>query len=281
MQKEPIYLVADGFSGISASVFGLPEGFYWERTLPTNVLEVVTTELNYVEKFPQAKVYGWIAEPSEIFPHVYRYAAEHFNKFEKIYTYEKSLLAISDKFRYVPIGSCFISENDRALYLKSKLLSMVSSLKRMTINHSLRIEILLKLHQQNKADLFGKGFNPLDSKVDGLREYMFSVAVENQISEFYFTEKILDCFLTGTIPLYFGCPSIDRFFDPDGIIKFSSLGELMSIVEWLNPDIYASKARAIETNFHLAKRYATPDNFLYNDLRFNNKTLDRFGKPIF
>ena len=33
---------------------------------------------------------------------------------------------------------------------------------------------------------------------------MFSVCIENDVYDTYFTEKILDCFATGTIPIYKG-----------------------------------------------------------------------------
>ena len=35
------------------------------------------------------------------------------------------------------------------------------------------------------------------NKADTLVPYMFSVAIENSKLEAYFTEKLLDCFLTG------------------------------------------------------------------------------------
>jgi hypothetical protein len=124
-------------------------------------------------------------------------------------------------------------------------------------------------------------FNAIENKCTGMAEYMFSIAIENQTSEFYFTEKIIDCFVTGTIPLYFGCPEIDRFFNPEGIIKFETMEELMSLINDLTPEIYFNKMSAVKENYLIAQRYATPDNLLYEDLRFDNKVLDRFGSMIF
>jgi len=34
----------------------------------------------------------------------------------------------------------------------------------------------------------------------------------------YFTEKILDCFRTRTVPIYWGCTNIREHFEADGII---------------------------------------------------------------
>ena len=38
----------------------------------------------------------------------------------------------------------------------------------------------------------------------------------------YFTEKLLDCFLTRTVPVYWGCPDIYEYFDLDGIIHVNN-----------------------------------------------------------
>ena len=55
----------------------------------------------------------------------------------------------------------------------------------------------------------GRGDMELKEKEDGLCDYMFSVAIEN--SNQYFSEKLLDCFLTGTIPIYYATPSDDKW----------------------------------------------------------------------
>jgi hypothetical protein len=46
---------------------------------------------------------------------------------------------------------------------------------------------------------------------------MFGVAIENVSHRGWFTEKILDCFLLKTIPIYWGCSNIEDYFNPKGI----------------------------------------------------------------
>jgi len=53
----------------------------------------------------------------------------------------------------------------------------------------------------------------LENKKDGLEKYEFSIAIENCVERDYFSEKITDCFLTNTTPIYYGCPDIKRFFN--------------------------------------------------------------------
>ncbi len=47
-----------------------------------------------------------------------------------------------------------------------------------------------------------------DDKIDVISKYKFSLAFENMSSEGYVTEKIIDCFVAGVIPIYWGAPDI-------------------------------------------------------------------------
>ena len=61
----------------------------------------------------------------------------------------------------------------------------------------------------------------------------------------FFTDKIIDCFLTGTIPIYHGCQDISDYFDIEGIIIFNEnldLSDLNTTVSWcfnLEYDIFS------------------------------------------
>ena len=43
------------------------------------------------------------------------------------------------------------------------------------------------------------------AKAAALRPVMFHIAIENVSQRSYFSEKLLDCFLTRTVPVYWGC----------------------------------------------------------------------------
>jgi hypothetical protein len=95
---------------------------------------------------------------------------------------------------------------------------------------------------------------------------MFSIVVENTIKDYYFTEKLIDCFRTGTIPIYWGCPSIGDFFDLNGIIIFNSIEELNDIIHNLNEELYNSKLNSVIINFNKSKDYLLPDDIIYKKL---------------
>ena len=100
---------------------------------------------------------------------------------------------------------------------KSKTLSVISSDQTWLPGHKIRYAFINKLigHFKDKLDVFGRGFNPVEDKFDALSDYKYSIAIENSVIPGYFTEKITDCYLTHTMPLYYGCPDIDQYFDID------------------------------------------------------------------
>ena len=85
---------------------------------------------------------------------------------------------------------------------------------------------------------------------------MFSIAIENGNYETYFTEKLLDCFATGTIPVYLGAPDIGEYFNKDGIIDLTDEFDV-------SEEIYYSKMDAIKDNLERAKEMEVLEDYLY------------------
>jgi hypothetical protein len=96
-----------------------------------------------------------------------------------------------------------------------------------------------------------------DSKLDLFTEFQFSITIENSRQENYFTEKLLDCLLTKTIPIYYGCPNIGEFFNTRGWILLETTDETEAIAKLntLTPDWYAEYSDVIEHNFKQAQLY--------------------------
>jgi len=263
--KNKLYIEDYSFSHApSSSWYNEPTNFEWCRSIDDDVKEIVTTNLFSVDKYPEKKVYGWLIEPPEYVSSSYNFAKENYDKFEKIFTYDKELLNISEKFEFLPIGGCWIEEKDRFLHEKNKLVCTITSDKKSLSGHRYRHEIL---NVVNGIDLYGHGFKSIDKKIDVLKDYMFCVVVENQKMDFLFTEKLIDCFITGTIPIYWGCPSIGDFFNLDGILTFNNTEEFKEIIENLSTDLYHSKIESIKENFELCKNYLVSDNHVYNKIK--------------
>ena len=97
--------------------------------------------------------------------------------------------------------------------------------------------------------------------------YRYSVVIENQTSEFYFSEKILDCFAAETIPIYLGATQIDKFFNPEGIIKITveDCNHIEEVLQKCTPEEYEKRLPAVIENFQRVQEYIkfTPFDRIY------------------
>lgn len=204
--------------------------------------------------------YGWLVESKEVIPgivtsHIKENYKLYFTKFKYIFTHNKELLELDDRFKFCHGQGSLIKEIK--LYPKSKLVSYITSNKNFTKMHKKRIEYAKTFC--DKLDLYGRGFNEIENKEIGLCDYMFSIAIENGIYETDFTEKILDCFATGTVPIYLGAPNIGEYFNEDGIIMLTENFKISDLSE----DLYYSKMDAIVDNLERVKNYEIPEDFIY------------------
>lgn len=98
------------------------------------------------------------------------------------------------------------------------------------------------------------GFIPNDDKLS-LFDCQFSIAVESSRENSYFTEKLIDCLLTKTVPVYWGCPNIEEFFDKRGILHFKNYEEYLKIVNSITETTYQKMKPYVEANYKKAKEY--------------------------
>jgi hypothetical protein len=206
---------------------------------------------------------GWVLDLE-----AYKTAYALKDKFDYIFTYNPELLKLDpDKFKFNAADTICIDTNSMVIGDKSKLLSMTYSTKQHLPGHKLRHMIAKDvLPKTNKnIDLFGTGTGKkLEMKSEALNDYRFSIEVENSFLPNYFTEKLLDCFATGTIPIYWGCPNVNDYFNTDGIIQFENVEDLANILSSLDEEAYNSKKKAIEENYHTAMdKYLEPDDNIY------------------
>ena len=61
--------------------------------------------------------------------------------------------------------------------------------------------------------------------------------------------------MTGSLPIYWGCPSIGDFFNTDGMLCFEDINELPAILTGCTDEYYESKLDAMKENFILAQKY--------------------------
>lgn len=212
-----------------------------------------------------------LLESSAIIPHQIKWVGDNHNLFKNIYTHNSSLLSSCKNARFIPGGGIWIGGEfgggEMKIYDKTKLCSFVSSDKTMCDIHKLRLECYkFSRYKYKFIDHFGTASGHFIKAVDYLRDYKFSIIFENYIDDLYFTEKILNCFATGTIPIYMGARDIDSIFDGRGIIAFSSPMELFSIIsDLMNDDFYYSRFEAVKNNFDVCKTYECVEDYIYDN----------------
>jgi hypothetical protein len=106
---------------------------------------------------------------------------------------------------------------------KTEDVSVICSNKAMIGGHRRRMRFVERLLELNPMPRFGRGFRPLPDKWEGLAPFRYSVAIENSRHDHYWTEKIADCFLAGTVPIYWGAPNIADYFPREAMIVLDTL----------------------------------------------------------
>lgn len=200
------------------------------------------------------KVVAFLVEPRAIKADSYVNVERYMRYFDIVLTYDQYLLEkYPRKCRFVhPIGSKFLYTP--GLHEKSKLCSIIFSANRSTEGHILRHLVFDKY--KNYFDGYKGPDTPrAHDKGPWQNDFCFSVVIENSRQPHYFTEKLTECMLSGTVPIYWGCPTVDQFFDMKGIIVFDSLKDLKPILENLSFEDYKKRLPAIKRNYELAKKY--------------------------
>lgn len=210
---------------------------------------------------------AWILESPDLFSDIYEQIArpEIYSRFDYILTHKKELVGIDDRFIFCPFGGCWIRPEAQKIYPKSSLVSIIASGKTDLEGHKLRHEVIDQ-YKDSLSAVLGRGYKEFDDKVDGLKAYRYSITIENCREDYWFTEKLIDCFMTGTVPIYWGCPGIGKFFDTDGMITFKDSSELPGILSKLSEEDYIKRLPAIKRNFETAKSYTVTEDYIFNEI---------------
>jgi hypothetical protein len=251
----------------------IPKNFQWDRSGEHQDITFFTDRnlsdsynINDKSKINIASIF----EPPVINPNPYHYITEHYDDFDVVLTYNKDLLNLNQKFQFCPHAGCWIEEKNQKIYKKKQNLSVIFSNKTRTDGHKLRHDVINKF-KSNIDFIAGNGYQKIKSKLDALKNFRYQIIVENCQLDYYFTEKLIDCFITGTIPIYWGCPSIGKFFDLDGMYCFNNLDELETILNNISEQDYNDRIEYVKKNFEIAKEYTVVENWIFDNIIKENK----------
>ena len=246
--------------------------FFWDRYnygLDTHFYgpEVMTGTLGK----PAVK-YGMLTESRTIVPKDYE--VFHRNRglekdFRYIFTYDDRILNEIENARFYPVAAgIWNSEMREGRYReKDRDLSILSSDKVMCALHRFRLELARLCKREGLADTFGRfdGGGYVEKVDETLNRYRFSMIIENDVSDYYFSERLTSCFAAQTVPVYLGARRIGEFFNTDGMILLGSadLEEAESLIAECTRERYEAMLPAVLDNYERVKEYVNMQDYLY------------------
>ncbi len=165
---------------------------------------------------------------------------------------------------------------------KQDRVSIVASATTITEVHRLRFKFAQTVKDRlgSKADFYGRGFAPFGDKLEVLSPYKYHIALENLSVPNYWTEKILDAFLTDCHPFYFGCPNIEDYFPKTALTKIDihKPEEAADLIEQaISDNLWAkTKGARLESKERALRKYNLP--FFVANYLSNQKTPPREGR---
>lgn len=232
---------------------GLPEfsgiTVFTDRYARSTIVDAVKSKLKIL----------WLLEPPVIRPELYQNLEQVENKFDYILTYDENLLTRGSKYLKYVVGQSRVSDEEARLHKKSKTVSLIASNKSLSIGHRFRHDIAQSIPN---LDLWGSAYKKFESKLDPLKDYMFTIAIMNCKMNNFFTEVLVDPLRLGTIPIFWGCPNVGDYFDARGIITFDTKDELKDILNSLTIERYELLRPYAENNLKLANNYLSTDDNL-------------------
>ena len=197
-----------------------------------------------------------LLEPKSMLRDAYEFVEANAGSFAYIFTHDSSLLDFSQS-RMLNWGDVWLTTDSP----KTKGISIITSPKNWCPLHNARIWLCDCFQDNPKVDVFrGDWNNPMVKTIDAkdyLEEYKYSIIIENDLDDWWYTEKILNCFSTKTVPIYVGASKIGELFNANGIIQVPDFRMIPEIVSALDIDgDYAKRTAAINDNFERVKPYA-------------------------
>lgn len=233
--------------------YGLNHNYDFTKKFPVKI-SVCFDNVNYD---PEADINVLVQnEPPNLYIKFYGMVVEAQQKFDLILSYDPRILELPQAQEFCAVGS-WISDN--LVLSKRNQISFIMSSKINGAPYRMRYKILKRFRNVQTIGHFEYKFHrspPLvPSKDPFFANAKFNIACENQDMPNMYTEKLLDCFKTYTIPIYFGCTNIERYFNPKGILQFRTIEEFDSIINNLHPNMYDELLPYAKENYELARPY--------------------------
>lgn len=205
----------------------------------------------------RARVSLLFMEPRAIHGHHMRLLRVTHRRFHRVLTGDDQLLRRIPNGIFFPMGGTWVPHWQDVDLTKRAMCSLIASAKRSQPGHRLR-HAVVDWARATGADLdvMGMGYRPVADKADALAPYRYSVVIENVRERNYFSEKLVDAFLCGTVPIYWGAPNIADFFDPAAMVICEGLEDMKYALSTLSEADFARRLPALSAMRPVAAGYA-------------------------
>jgi len=136
--------------------------------------------------------------------------------------------------------------------------------------HPTRLRAIAELSKIGKVDVYGRSVgNYVEDKIGTAGKYWFNLCFENDLYPGWVTEKVLEAWLAGSVPLYWGLDSAG-LLNPKAIVNLQDYGSLEEFLAYVK-ELLANPEKMMEIiNQPLTVKdfeYEGPLKFLVNGLR--------------
>lgn len=149
-------------------------------------------------------------------------------------------ISFGDRYVRVPLYEVFHYRNKYECILQNNIPNNVrASFCSIVVSNDQgmkeRLQIVELLNAYKRVDSGGRLHNnvggPVKDKFEFDKKYKFSIAFENNSYKGYTTEKIMEAFAAGTIPIYYGNPEIGKEFNTKAFINVHDYANIEEVVK--------------------------------------------------
>jgi hypothetical protein len=239
----------------------------------------------YVDRIPNDKSpegverFTFLLEPPEIMQALQDIAIGglYDGKIDYLLTHNQRLIDASDKAYLQEFATSWI--RDYEFTEKQFEVSTLVGGKMMAGGHVLRQDVFKRQDEilVPKKIWVSKNYPPkvtvdpnknptLPDGKEPLFDSQFHICIENSKRGNWFTEKLMDCLQTKTVPIYWGCPNIGDWFDERGMIIVDNEDEVINACNSIHPQLYKQMLPFVEKNYEKSKQYLDLGENLKNNI---------------
>ena len=184
------------------------------------------------------------------------------DEFDYIFTFDGKIISNCKNSIVFEFGTKWVDYINYSYPNKNFSISTICGYKQISKNHLLRKKLWYKQEKiTNPTDFYISQHGGVDNIKNNkqlqesklpLFDSMFHVCIENVSQDYYFSEKLIDCFLCKSMPIYVGCNNLESYFNVEGMFLANDINQLIDICNTLTENDYLSRLDIIEENYQKA-----------------------------